>query len=336
MKSKLVMFFAVFLSMAVIPVAALDFSDFSFQRAKATLLNLQPKEEAKLSYEEFEQEETVKVMASSSGNIISMTELEYVIGCVASEVPASYHEEALKAQAIAAYTNLIRLKQHPDSSLNGADISDSPKTHQGYFTKEQRQEKWGKNYEKYSQKLEKAVREVAGVVMVYEDEPIVAAYCAISPGRTEAAEIIWGSNIPYLQSIASSADKLSPEYSSTLVLSEEQFKQAMEKEDGIKLEGDAKSWISDVEYSKNGTGVVTKIKVGTKTLTGAKLRALVSLKSPSFTVEYKNGSFTFEVSGYGHCVGMSQYGADYMARNGSNYKEILKHYYHGVDFTKAV
>lgn len=339
MKNKVIMLIAVFLSMIVVPVAALDFTHFSLDRAKSTLKiadSTQKTENITEKNSEDNLKETVKVMAAASGQIISMTELEYVIGCVASEVPATYHEEALKAQAIAAYTNLIRLKQNPDSSLNGADISDSPKTHQGYFTQEQRKEKWGDNYEKYSVKVEKAVKEVAGIVMTYDGEPIVAAYSAICPGRTESAEVIWGNDIEYLQSIASAGDKLSPDYSSTLVLTEEQFKELAEKDGEIKLTGEPESWISDIETSKNGTGVVTKIKIGSKTVTGSKARALFSLKSPSFTVKYNDGSFTFNVSGYGHCVGMSQYGADYMARNGSSYKEILKHYYHGIDFTKAI
>lgn len=340
MRNKLIMLVAVFLSMIVVPMAALDFSQFSFDRAKSTLSNTngttQEEKPADKNAEDGETEETVKVMAAASGNIISMTELEYVIGCVASEVPATYHEEALKAQAVAAYTNLIRLKQNPDSSLNGADISDSPKTHQGYITKEQRKEKWGDNFQKYSEKIENAVKAVAGVVMVYDGEPIVAAYSAMCPGRTESAEVIWGSDIPYLQSIASPGDKLSPDYSSTLVLTAEQFKKIAETDKEIKLTGEEEKWISDIEFSKNNTGIVTSIKIGSKTFTGNKARNLFSLKSPSFTVEYKDGSFIFNVSGYGHCVGMSQYGADYMARNGSDYKEILKHYYHGVDFTKAV
>lgn len=340
MRNKLIMLVAVFLAMVIVPVAALDFSQFSFDRAKSTLSKARNEGETEKSTEKIsdtkENEETVKVMAAASGNIISMTELEYVIGCVSSEVPATYHEEALKAQAVAAYTNLIRLKQKPDSSLNGADISDSPKTHQGYINESQRKEKWGDNYQKYSEKIEKAVKQVAGVVMVYDGEPIVAAYSAMCPGRTESAQVIWGSDIPYLQSIASSGDKLSPDYSSTLVLTQEQFKKITEADKEIKLTGEAEKWISDIEFSKNNTGVVTSIKIGSKTFTGNKARGLFSLKSPSFTVEYKDGSFIFNVSGYGHCVGMSQYGADYMARNGSDYKEILKHYYHGIDFTKAV
>lgn len=339
MKNKLLMLVVIFLSMLIVPVVALDFNQFSLDRAKSTLLNVENDDdfrEITTKNSEQEKEEIVKVMATKSGNIISMTEFEYVVGCVASEVPATYHEEALKAQAIAAYTNLIRLKQNPDSTLNGADITDSPKTHQGYFSKAQREEKWGDNCEKNEKKIEAVVKEIQGIVMTYDDEPIVAAYSAICPGRTESAEVIWGSEIPYLKSIVSSGDKLSPDYSSTLVLTKEQFKEIAEQDKEIKLSDDAENWISEIEYSKNNTGVVTKIKIGSKEFSGNKARNLFSLKSPAFTVKYKNGNFTFEVSGYGHCVGMSQYGADYMARCGSDYKEILKHYYHGIEFTKAI
>lgn len=347
MKNKIIMLVSVFLSLVIVPVAALDFSQFSFDRAKNVLAGInavtRPQESTAESPNgendgsgRTEAQTEVKVMAAASGNVISMTELEYVIGCVASEMPATYHEEALKAQAVAAYTNLIRLKQNPDSSLNGADISDSPQKHQGYFTQQQRREKWGENYEKYSQKVEKAVKEVAGTVMTYNSEPIVASYSAMCPGRTESAEVIWGTDIPYLQSISSPGDKLSPDYSSTLIFTKEQFKEIAEKDKDIKLGDDPEKWIGEVEYSKNGTGVIKSIKIGSKTLSGNSARTMFSLRSPSFSVSYANSSFTFKVSGYGHCVGMSQYGADYMARNGSDYKEILKHYYQGVEFTRAV
>ena len=343
MKNKIIMLVSVFLSLIIVPVAALDFSQFSFDTAKSVFASAngsswETTQSTALSDDKAkaDEETEVKVMASASGNILSMTELEYIIGCVASEVPATYHEEALKAQAVAAYTNLIRLKQNPDSSLNGADISDSPQKHQGYFTKEQRKEKWGENFEKYSEKVEKAVKEVAGVVMTYESEPIVASYCAMCPGRTESAEVIWGTDIPYLQSISSPGDKLSPDYSSTLILTKEQFKEIAEKDKDIKLGDDPEKWIGKVEYSKNDTGVVKSIQIGSKTLSGNSARMMFSLRSPSFKASYENSSFTFEVSGYGHCVGMSQYGADYMARNGSDYKEILKHYYQGIAFTRAV
>ena len=247
-------------------------------------------------------------------------------------MPATYHEEALKAQAVAAYTNLVRLRKNPDSSLGGADISDDPKKHQGYLNEEQQKEKWGDKYERYHEKILSAVSEVAGEAVTYNSEPIVAAYCAISTGKTENASDIWGGELPYLVSVVSSGDKLSPDYSSTVVLSTEQFRQALSGESDIQLGDDPSAWIGNIERTE--AGAVKNITIGSKTLTGANARKLFSLRSPAFSVEYSNGNFTFNVSGYGHLIGMSQYGADYMARNGSDYKTILTHYYTGTEIKK--
>ena len=329
MKRPVIFVFVLLLAMIVIPVTALDLSEFSPGNVKSTF-SVPIFERNKDA--DSENSDTVKVMAKANGNIMTTSVTEYLVGCVASEMPAAYHEEALKAQAVAAYTNLVRLRKNPDSSLGGADISDDPKKHQGYLSEEQQKEKWGDKYERYHEKILSAVSEVAGEAVTYNSEPIVAAYCAISTGKTENASDIWGGELPYIVSVVSSGDKLSPDYSSTVVLNAEQFRQALSGENDIQLGEDASSWIGNIE--KTEAGAVKNIIIGSKTLTGAKARKLFSLRSPAFSVEYLNGNFTFNVSGYGHLIGMSQYGADYMARNGSDYKTILTHYYKGTEIKK--
>ena len=200
------------------------------------------------------------------------------------------------------------------------------------MNEEQQKEKWGDKYERYHEKILSAVSEVAGEAVTYNSEPIVAAYCAISTGKTENAADIWGGELPYLVSVVSSGDKLSPDCSSTVVLSTEQFRQALSGEGDIQLGDDPSAWIGNIERTE--AGAVKNITIGSKTLTGANARKLFSLRSPAFSVEYSNGNFTFNVSGYGHLIGMSQYGADYMARNGSDYKTILTHYYTGTEIKK--
>lgn len=319
------------ITMLVSPVAALDFSQFSFKNVKQTLVSASPQETTEnVSQSEDVYDDSVRVMASASGNIISTTELSYIVGCVACEMPAAYHEEALKAQAVAAYTNLIRLKRNPDSTLGGADISDSPEKHQGYIDEEAQKQKWGDKYETYHQKIYDAVSAVMGKIIVYDNEPITAAYCAVCPGRTESALNIWQSDVPYLQSVASSGDRLSPDYSSTVVMTGEEFRTLTAADAEITLSENPAEWIGETVISDSGTGVIKSIVIGGKTLTGNKARSLFSLRSPSFTISYENDTFTFNVAGYGHCVGMSQYGADYLARQGSNYEDILKHYYKGT------
>ena len=249
-------------------------------------------------------------------------------------MPLMYHEEALKAQAVACYTNSLRLKNSSNKkSINGADISDDTSTHQGYLTREERKEKWGDSYQKYESKLETVVEEVIGEYLTYDNEYCVAAFSAICTGTTESAENVWGSKIPYLVSVKSSGDTLSPQYSSTNTFTKAQFISIM-KDLGVSI--NSKSNLEDIigkeKCSKAGT--VLKIKIGEKEVTGEKIRSAFSLKSSAFKITATENEVTFKVSGYGHGVGMSQYGADYMARQGSTYDEILKHYYKGVEINK--
>ncbi len=330
MKSCFVLCFVILLSMIVSPVAALDFKEFSFDNVIENFSSEKGESESETTNAEESGNSTVSVLAVASGNIITTTELDYLVGCVACEMPPTYHEEALKAQAVAAYTNLVRMKKSPDKALNGADISDSPSKHQGYYDEAARREKWGDKYDAYNEKVTSAVTSVIGEIIEYDGSPISAAYCAICPGRTESAENIWGGSIPYLQSVVSSGDKLSPDYSSAVVLSTEQVREMTASDSEISLSDNPEEWLTNIETTDTKTGVVKSLTVGGKTLTGMEARNMFSLRSPSFTVAYADGSFTFNVSGYGHCVGMSQYGADYMARQGSSYKEILEHYYKGA------
>ena len=212
----------------------------------------------------------------------------------------------------------------------GADISDNPDVHQGYMPKGLRKEKWGENFEKYEKKLEEAVRAVSGLALTYEGELCTAAFSAICTGTTESAENVWGSAIPYLVSVKSSGDTLSPAYSATVSFNREKFTEAA-KALGISItdKTDFKKEIKITDTSKAGT--VLKMKIGGKEVTGAEVRKAFALASAAFEIKCTETGITFTVKGCGHGVGLSQYGADYMARQGSSYDEILKHYYKGVE-----
>lgn len=276
---------------------------------------------------------TMKVLRASSNRVETMSDLDYVIGAVSAEMPPTYHAEALKAQAAACYTFALRSrneqKKKPDASLSGAYLNDNSAQHQGYISKAESKEKWGDKFDAYYKKISEACEAVVGKAIVYEGEPIIAAFHAICGGQTESAQIVWGKEIPYLQSVLSTGDKLSPDYASTLSLTKEQFTSMAKKLDQVALEGEAAKWFGQAETSKAGT--VTAITIGGQKVTGQQAREAFGLRSACFTLEYKNDRFIFHVSGYGHCVGMSQYGADYMARQGSTWEEILKHYYKGVE-----
>lgn len=332
MKTYGILCFVLAISMLICPLLSLDYSSFSFDNVKNAITSNKTEDEEVLSDETAVDEsgKVVKIKSTSGGNIISTTELDYLVGCVAAEMPASYHEEAIKAQAVAAYTNLKRMQKNPDASLDGADITDSPSTHQGYYDEKTQREKWGDKYEAYHEKIETAVKEIFGKKVMYENELITAAYCAICPGRSESAKNIWGGDIPYLQSVVSTGDKLSPDYTFETAFTAEQFKEKAASDKEIALGDDPAAWIGDVKYSENNTNVVLSIVIGGKSITGMKVRELFGLRSPSLQVTFSNGSFIFKNAGYGHTVGMSQYGADYMARQGSTYIEILEHYYKGA------
>lgn len=319
----------------VSPVLSLDFENFSKENVKAALPLF--KEEAKAvvsaghlpDFKEKKEEENpalVHVLSTVSGEVLEMEEVEYLVGCVAGEMPASYHEEALKAQAVAAYTNLKRLQKDKKEG-DVADISDDTKRHQAYVTKEKRQELWGEHFEAYNQKIENAVRAVLGEALYADGHFISAVFFSQSAGRSESAKNIWGGSLPYLQSVTCPGDKLAPDMVSTVKYTPEGLQEALEKEEGIDFSGEPTAWFEEVQKSDSGSGVVTTIIIGGKAFRGNDFRTLLSLKSPAFTVEFSEGQFIFTVSGHGHFVGMSQRSADYMAKNGSDYREILSHFY---------
>lgn len=276
---------------------------------------------------ESEKADTLAVFRSSSKETQTIEFFEYVCGSVAAEMPASYHEEALKAQAVACYTNAYRLKTKNTES--GYDITDDSGTHQGYLNKDERKKKWGDDYEKYEKKIETAVKEVENEAIFYNDEPCIAAFFAICNGTTENAENIWGEKVPYLVSVKSNGDTLSPQYSTSVSFDKDGFLKQAEalgiKTDNIKS---LKDILKITDATKAGT--VLTATINGKKVSGDEIRKAFSLRSTVFTAKCEKSSIIFNVKGYGHGIGMSQYGADFMARQGSTYDEILKHYYKGV------
>ena len=272
--------------------------------------------------------DTISVFRTMGNETVNMSLFEYVCGSVAAEMPLAYHEEALKAQAVACYTNALRLKKSKNNSEEG-DISDDIGIHQGYIDETQRREKWGNDFEKYETKLQKLVKDVENEALYYDNELCVAAFHAISCGKTEAAENIWGTDVPYLKSVKSEGDKLSPQYATTLSFNKEDFIKCaknldIEKNDIKKLKNSIKI------NEKSPSGTVLQATLCGKSFTGEQIRKAFSLRSPVFTIKTTADTVTFNVSGYGHGVGLSQYGADYLARQGNTYKEILEHYYTGA------
>lgn len=272
--------------------------------------------------------ESILVLSSSTKKINEIDMFEYVVGAVAAEMPPAYHSQALRAQAAVCYTYAVKKRSSPDPSLGGADITDDSAVHQGYLDAAARKEKWGDKYETYEKKIEEAVKDVFGKVITYDGETITAAFHAISCGQTFSAEEVWGKDVPYLKSVTSAGDKLSPDYSSALTLTEDEFKKAFAGS-GAELGGDCKKWVGEIK--KTDSGYIFIAVIGKKEFTGAQVREILGLRSACFEIKCSDGEFKITVRGYGHGVGMSQYGADYMARQGSDWQEIIKHYYTGAE-----
>lgn len=278
-------------------------------------------------------EETHSVtLTVKMGNKTKKMDLEkYLWGVVAAEMPASFEEEALKAQAIAARTYTLYRMKYPSPNHSAADICTDSTCCQAWISYQDRLEAWSDNVEKeYAKKITAAIEETRGQVIYYQDEPIMAAFHASSAGVTKSAAEVWGKDIAYLQAVKSPEDKkLVPNYYSVVTVTTSAFKKtllnAYPKAD---LSGKPQKWFGKTEYDRGGLPV--SVAVGGVTVPTSALRSLFALRSSSLTVACDGKKVTFYVTGYGHGVGMSQYGADALAKEGKRAKAILQHYYSGV------
>lgn len=278
--------------------------------------------------------DTIDVMMSNTGSVKTLKMREYIIGSLSGEMSASYHKEALKAQAVACYTFALYVASREEKRPEGADISDDSTVYQSYIDEDARKKKWGDDYEKNEKIMSEAVDEVFGQYLEYDGKPAMAAYHAMCSGKTESAANVWGKSVSYLKSTVSSGDKLAPNYETCQKVSADEFKRILFKK-GLTYGDyptDASKWIGDIE--RYDSGVVKYVDICGRKISGTDMRSLFFLKSADFDISFADGGFTFTCRGNGHFVGMSQYGADYMARQGSSYDEILNHYYPGTVLKK--
>lgn len=275
---------------------------------------------------------SVSVYISDENKVEDMDINEYLKCVVSAEMPATFEEEALKAQAVAARTYLYAhieaaRKGNIDESHNGAVICTDSAHCQAYITEEKRRESWGNDADKNWDKICRAVDDTTGQIMTYNGNIISAVFHSTSSGATEAAVDVWGSDIPYLQSVSSAGDEQSPKYRSELTVSAGEFMSMIDER--VKGTDWSKGLFGNINRSSAG-GIIT-LDVGGVTIKGTELRSIFSLRSANVEFEQADGNVKMSVKGFGHGVGMSQYGADYMASNGSGYEDILKTYYTGVE-----
>lgn len=263
------------------------------------------------------------VCVKTADGIISVPTSDYIEGVVAAEISPDSEPEALKAQAVAAYTYLLYKKDK--NKREDYDIICDAGIDQAYIDTAAQKEKWGDAYDANIGKIREACNAVAGIYVSFENKPIYAAFHAVSAGKTENCSDVFGGEYPYLVSVQSIGDLLCPDYLSTVTLSADEVRSAL---GGMcSLPENPEEFFTAIERSDAG-GIKT-LTVGGKTFTGQEIRSALSLRSANFDIAFDGTAFTFTVRGYGHGVGMSQYGANYMAQQGSLYNEILLWYYTG-------
>lgn len=281
---------------------------------------------------------TLNVFIVNQNRLQKMNLEDYVKGVVAAEMPAEFDIEALKAQAVAARTYALSkeillggkgCELHP-----GADICTDSEHCQAWQSIDELKSKWGKNFDKYYSKISEAVDNTKGLVIVYQDALIVPAYHAISGGRTENSEDVWKDKIPYLRSVLSPGEDVAAKFKTTVVVSKTEFiNKIKSKVPSIKLSSsNILSQIKDIERTQ--AGHVKTLKIGGVTFTGNDIKEIFNLNSTDFSFAIQGGNVVITVIGYGHGVGMSQYGANAMAKTGKKFDDILKHYYTGVEIVK--
>lgn len=268
-------------------------------------------------------------LLQKDGTVEELTMEHYLWGVVAAEMPASFEAEALKAQACAARTYTVGKQNSASQKHPGADICTDSTCCQAYVERDAAEARWGLNAAEYAQKIEQAVSGTDGLGILYGGQPIQAVFFSSAPGRTVDAVEVWGNAVDYLKGVDSPEGEEVPNYHSQVVLSQQQVKDAvLAAYPGADLSGDPGGWFGTPD--KNTAGGVASIRVGGVTLTGGQVRTLFSLRSVCFAVSWDGTSFTFDVTGHGHGVGMSQYGANALAREGKNFRDILTWYYTGT------
>lgn len=273
----------------------------------------------------------IKVLHTKTNTIEEMNLDEYLYGVVSAEMPVDFDIEALKAQAIVARTYTIYKIQQNQSKHGEAHICDNSACCQAWITKEDRLARWDEDKRENNwNKIVYAVNETKGKIITYDGKPINAFFHSNSGGATEAPVNVWGgSGYPYLQTVETAGEEGYDQYSSEVELSKEEFVSKLkEKYSDFNINFDDANSIQVLENTTGGR--IKTIKIGNYNLSGVEVRTLFGLKSANFSIEIGD-SVKFKVTGYGHGVGMSQTGADSLAKQGYKCEEIIKHFYVGVD-----
>ena len=265
----------------------------------------------------------------SGGEVEVMTLRDYLWGVVAAEMPAAFQPEALKAQAVAARTYCFHLRQAPGDKHPDADVCGDYTCCQAYLTRAQAEENWGEDASRYVDKITQALDETDGLLCLYGGTPIDALFFSSAAGNTLDAVEVWGSEVPYLRSVTSPEGEEVPGWQTVVSFTPAEFSARFsESYPQAEFSGKPETWISVPALGPSGT--VARMDIGGVEVTGAQVRQALGLRSAHFSVEAGEEEITFQVTGYGHGVGMSQYGANAMAKEGKTFAQILTWYYTDV------
>lgn len=267
---------------------------------------------------------SVSVMRDAYDEVEDVGLEEYVVRVVASEMPAEFEAEALKAQALAARTYIVNHKMYTDEA-DTYDVTDTV-MHQVYKDDYELQKEWGSDYDWKMKKITEAVNDTQGEILTYNDAPITPAFFSTSNGYTENSEDYWEDELPYLRSVESRWDEDSPKFMDQKTFSMEQIEAAL----GIEL---PQNEAFQIEVSRTESERVDQLVLNDVALSGREVREKLDLQSSDFSIKQRDNHLIFTTKGYGHGIGMSQYGANGMAEEGSTYQDIVKYYYQDVEIS---
>lgn len=259
---------------------------------------------------------------AAEGQNITVSVEDFLVGTAACELPPDWPDDAIQAQMVASHSYALSLGDSP-MEVNSALCA-------GWTDTEVLQARWGESYQERYDRLRDLAQEVAGALLCYEGAPAAACYHSISAGKTEASQNVWLTALPYLQGVDSPWDTTVPDYEVTVTYSTEQM-YTMLQGLGLTPGDDPAHWFGAARW--DDAGYVAQMEICGETFSGTTLRSAFSLRSASFSVSYSEDAFALTTHGYGHGVGLSQYGAKSMAEGGSDWQEILLYYFPGCSIS---
>lgn len=312
MKKKFIVFFIMFVILIYSYKDKVIVGDNAFENDIVDKDNVNDSKNSK--------DNTIYVSALVNNKKTDLSLEDYIVGVVSCEMPASFDIEALKAMSVAARTYALYKSERNKTFKTTTDD-------QCYIDESVMKEKWKNNFDKYYNKINNAVNDTKGEYMTYNDKTIIAFYFSISNGKTENVENVFSQKLDYLVSVDSSWDKRNNSNEKDIKMKVSDFLKKLNINDNK---------IKNIKIDRSNTNRINNIKINNKNYKGTKFRSLLNLKSTDIEIKYDNDYVYIHTVGYGHGVGMSQYGANYMAQDGYKYDDILKHYYKGVKIVNKI